>query len=100
MGPAIMPAWLVRIGRPRDRLWVNDEIKQDSSTSQLIIGWRRLVSDISRRITSSRAMSSPPAPAGVGMPRHLPAPRRQGRVEITGLGVGQRHRRAHPAAHQ
>ena len=90
MGPAIVPAWLVP--DPDDlaiRLWVNDEIKQDSSTSQLIIGWRRLVSDISRRITLEPGdVIATGTPAGVGMPKgtFLHHGDRV-RVEITGLGT-------------
>lgn len=90
MGPAIVPIWLVP--DPDDlaiRLWVNDEIKQDSNTSELIIGWRQLISDISKRITLEPGdVIATGTPAGVGMPKgtFLHHGDRV-RVEITGLGT-------------
>ncbi len=89
IGPAVVPAWLVP--DPDDlaiRLWVNDELRQDSRTSNLIIGWRQLVSDISKRITLEPGdVIGTGTPAGVGAPKGTFL--RHGdvvRIEIDGLG--------------
>lgn len=68
MGPAVVPAWQVTdpdsLGL---RLWVNDELKQDGNTRDMIIGWRQLIADVSRRITLEPGdVIATGTPAGVG----------------------------------
>lgn len=90
MGPAIVPAWLVSDPDHLDiRLWVNDDLKQDSNSSDMIIGWRQLISDISRRITLEPGdVVATGTPAGVGMPQGTFLHHGdQIRVEIEGLGT-------------
>jgi 2-keto-4-pentenoate hydratase/2-oxohepta-3-ene-1,7-dioic acid hydratase in catechol pathway len=89
IGPAIVPSWLVEDpGSLPVRLWVNDELKQDGCTADLIVGWRQLVSDASRRITLEPGdVIGTGTPAGVGAPRgeflkHGDVVR----VEVGGLG--------------
>lgn len=90
MGPAIVPAWLVADPDDLDiRLWVNDELKQDGNSSNLIIGWRQLVSDLSHHITLEPGdVIATGTPAGVGAPHgtFLHGGDRV-RVEISGLGT-------------
>lgn len=71
MGPGMAPAWLV--GDPHElqiKLWINDDLKQDSPTSDLMTDVWDLISHASRLMTLEPgdviATGSPP---GVGKPR-------------------------------
>ena len=72
------------------RTWVNDELRQDSRTSDLIFGIPQLVEFLRETITLERGdLILTGAPSGVGMaldpPRFL-APGDTVRIEIEGLG--------------
>ena len=71
MGPWIAPA--DQIADPSDmkiRLWVNDELMQDSSSSQLIFSMAEQISHLSTRVTlRSGDIIATGTPAGVGMAR-------------------------------
>ena len=73
------------------RLWVNDQLKQDGNTSNLIFGVRDLVSFLSKEITLyTGAVISTGTPAGVGFARVPPEYLRPGdqvRIEIEGIGA-------------
>ena len=73
------------------RLWVNDELKQDGNTSDLIFGVRDLVAFLSEQITlEPGAVVSTGTPAGVGFARVPPQYLRPGdrvRVEVEGIGT-------------
>lgn len=72
IGPGLVPAWLVEdpqalaIG-----LSVNDEVKQSSSTSDMVVGVYDLVAAASRLMTLEPGdLILTGTPAGVGMPRN------------------------------
>jgi 2-keto-4-pentenoate hydratase/2-oxohepta-3-ene-1,7-dioic acid hydratase in catechol pathway len=73
------------------RLWVNDELKQDGNTSDLIFGVRDLIAFLSEQITlETGAVVSTGTPAGVGFARVPPeflCPGDQVRIEIEGIGT-------------
>jgi len=73
------------------RLWVNDELKQDGNTSDLIFGVRDLIAFLSEQITlEPGAVVSTGTPAGVGFARVPPEYLRPGdrvRIEIEGIGT-------------
>jgi 2-keto-4-pentenoate hydratase/2-oxohepta-3-ene-1,7-dioic acid hydratase in catechol pathway len=73
------------------RLWVNDELKQDGNTSDLIFGVRELIAFLSEEITlDPGAVVSTGTPAGVGFARVPPEYLRPGdqvRIEIEGIGT-------------
>jgi 2-keto-4-pentenoate hydratase/2-oxohepta-3-ene-1,7-dioic acid hydratase in catechol pathway len=73
------------------RLWVNDELKQDGNTSDLIFGVRDLIAFLSEQITlQTGAVVSTGTPAGVGFARTPPEYLREGdrvRIEIEGIGT-------------
>jgi 2-keto-4-pentenoate hydratase/2-oxohepta-3-ene-1,7-dioic acid hydratase in catechol pathway len=88
--------WLVgpdEIGDPgglRLRTWVNDELRQDGSTSDLIFGWAEMIEYLSRALTLEPGdVLATGTPAGVGAgydpPRWLGAGDRV-RIEIEGIG--------------
>ncbi|MEI6373663.1 MAG: fumarylacetoacetate hydrolase family protein [Actinomycetes bacterium] len=68
MGPAVVPTWQVEDPDSLGiKLWVNDELKQDGNTRDMIIGWRQLIADVSRRITLEPGdVIATGTPAGVG----------------------------------
>lgn len=92
MGP-----WIATVDDLREadglgiRLWVNDELKQDGNTSDLIFGVRDLIGFLSERITlEAGAVVSTGTPAGVGFARVPPEYLRPGdqvRIEIEGIGT-------------
>jgi len=90
MGPAVVPAW--QVADPDSlglRLWVNDDLKQDGNTRDMIIGWRQLIADVSRRITLEPGdviATGTPAGVGAGTGTFL-QPGDVVRVEIDGLGT-------------
>ena len=71
IGPWIAPA--SEIGDPQDlglKLWVNDELKQDSNTRQMIFSVAEQVAAISSRVTLHPGdLILTGTPAGVGAPR-------------------------------
>jgi 2-keto-4-pentenoate hydratase/2-oxohepta-3-ene-1,7-dioic acid hydratase in catechol pathway len=71
-GPCIGPAW--QVPHPQDlrlRLTVNGTVKQDESTSDMVVPVSRLVAAASRLVTLTGT------PAGIGLPRgEFLAPRR------------------------
>jgi 2-keto-4-pentenoate hydratase/2-oxohepta-3-ene-1,7-dioic acid hydratase in catechol pathway len=73
------------------RLWVNDELKQDGNTSDLIFGVRDLIAFLSEQITlEAGAVVSTGTPAGVGFARVPPEYLRPGdrvRIEVDGIGT-------------
>ena len=82
------------------RCLVNDELRQDSNTSEMVFGVAELVSYTSRTITLEPGdLLVTGTPAGVGMaadpPRYLRAGDRM-RVEIDGLGELENTVRARP----
>lgn len=92
MGPLITPA--VFAGDPDDlaiRLWVNDEPRQDSRTSQMVFDVRALIAHLSAVMTLEPGdVIATGTPSGVGMGARPPAWLRAGdvvRVEIENLGV-------------
>ncbi len=78
-------------GNLRLRTWVNGELRQDSSTSDMIFGCRELVEFISQTCTLAPGdLILTGTPSGVGMgldpPRFLQSGDRV-RIEIQGLGM-------------
>lgn len=72
LGPWIVPA--AQIGDPQNlaiRLWVNDELMQDSSTGKMIFSVAEQVAMLSSRVTLHPGdLVLTGTPAGVGMPRN------------------------------
>lgn len=90
MGPVVVPSWL--IGDPSDlrlRLWVNDSLKQDERTGDMIVGWQDIVAAASSWVTLEPGdVIATGTPAGVGVPRgEFLRPGDVVRMEIDGLGV-------------
>jgi 2-keto-4-pentenoate hydratase/2-oxohepta-3-ene-1,7-dioic acid hydratase in catechol pathway len=71
LGPWIVPAW--QIGDPQRlalKLWVNDELMQDSNTERMIFDTAEQIAMLSSRITLRPGdLVLTGTPAGVGMPR-------------------------------
>lgn len=89
MGPWITP--LAAIADPYDldiRLWVNDELKQDSSSKQMIFGYEAQIAYLSRHVTLFPGdVIATGTPAGCGMPSgDFLKPGDTVRIEVTGLG--------------
>ncbi|MYH56377.1 MAG: fumarylacetoacetate hydrolase family protein [Acidimicrobiia bacterium] len=72
------------------KLWVNDNLKQDGETSDLIFNVPQLVSHMSQFLTlGTGAVISTGTPSGVGMARKPPEYLRPGdqvTLEIEGIG--------------
>ncbi len=90
MGPGVTPDWL--IDDPNDlrlRLWVNGEIQQDESTSDMILDTWALVAGASRWVTLEPGdVIATGTPSGVGAPRgKFLKPGDVVRIEIDGLGA-------------
>ncbi len=92
MGPLITPARYA--GDPDDlaiRLWVNDELRQDSRTSQMVFDVAAQIEHLSNVLTLEPGdVIATGTPSGVGMGRTPPAWLRAGdvvRAEIEGLGA-------------
>jgi len=89
IGPGLVPAWLVPDPQALTvRLWVNDTLKQDSTTAQMVVGVNELVAAASRLVTLEPGdVVLTGTPAGVGMPRQtFLKPGDLVTVEIEGLG--------------
>ncbi len=91
MGPWLVSADELDGRSVRVRCWVNDELRQDAPTSDLIFGVPALIETISRGITLYPGdLIATGTPAGVGMgftpPRWLKSGDRV-RIQIEGVGV-------------
>lgn len=89
MGPWITPlAAIADPGHLDIRLWVNEELKQDSSSAQMIFGYEAQIAYLSRHVTLYPGdVIATGTPAGCGMPSDDFL--RSGdvvRIEITDLG--------------
>jgi 2-keto-4-pentenoate hydratase/2-oxohepta-3-ene-1,7-dioic acid hydratase in catechol pathway len=91
MGPMLVSKDACDATRTRIRCWVNDELRQDSNTSQLIFDIPTLIETISQGITlypGDIIATGTPVGVGIGFkpPKYLRAGDRV-RVEIDGIGV-------------
>ena len=90
-GPWLVTPDEVNVGNLDVRLWVNDDQKQDSNTSQLIFGVGKIIEYLSAGFTLEPGdVVFTGTPAGVGGARRPPEFLKPGdtvRVEIAGLGV-------------
>jgi 2-keto-4-pentenoate hydratase/2-oxohepta-3-ene-1,7-dioic acid hydratase in catechol pathway len=94
MGPGITPAFLVPNAQDlRMRLWVNGELHQDESTSDMICTIAELISAASRIITLEAGdVIATGTPSGVGSSRGLSLGHRDiVRTSIDGLGTLENH---------
>jgi 2-keto-4-pentenoate hydratase/2-oxohepta-3-ene-1,7-dioic acid hydratase in catechol pathway len=91
MGPWLVDATELDGRDTRVRCWVNDELRQDARTSDLIFGIPMLIETISRGITLFPGdLIATGTPAGVGMGMQPPAWLKDGdsvRIEIDGIGT-------------
>jgi 2-keto-4-pentenoate hydratase/2-oxohepta-3-ene-1,7-dioic acid hydratase in catechol pathway len=91
MGPWLVSADEIDGRSLRVRLWVNDELRQNALTSDLIFGIPTLIETISRGITLYPGdLIATGTPAGVGMGFDPPRWLKRGdrvRIEIEGIGV-------------
>ena len=91
MGPWLVSADEIDGRNLRLRCWVNDELRQDAMTSDLIFGIPTLIETISRGITLYPGdLIATGTPAGVGMGFDPPRWLKRGdrvRIEIEGIGV-------------
>nr|WP_179435200.1 fumarylacetoacetate hydrolase family protein [Microbacterium pseudoresistens] len=90
LGPGVVPAWM--IDDPQElamRLSVDGVIKQDSSTSDMVVPVARLISAASRWVTLEPGdVVLTGTPAGVGMPRQdFLGDGARVRAEIEGIGA-------------
>ena len=89
MGPWITPR--AAIANPYDlaiKLWVNDELKQNSSSKQMIFGYEAQIAYLSRHVTLYPGdVIATGTPAGCGMPSGTFLKSGDAvRIEISGLG--------------
>ena len=91
MGPWLVDATEVDGRDTRVRCWVNDELRQDARTTELIFGIPALIETISRGITLYPGdVIATGTPAGVGMGMQPPAWLKDGdsvRIQIDGIGT-------------
>lgn len=93
-GPLITPAQFVDDPQALElRLWVNDVLKQDTSTADMLFGVAELVTHLSSILTLEPGdMLLTGSPSGVGFgrsPRERLEPGDSVRIEISGLGTLQ-----------
>jgi 2-keto-4-pentenoate hydratase/2-oxohepta-3-ene-1,7-dioic acid hydratase in catechol pathway len=91
MGPVAVTADEIDLGATQVRCWVNDELRQDASTGQLIFDVPTLIATISAGITlvpGDIIATGTPEGVGIGFdpPKYLQAGDRV-RVEISGIGA-------------
>ena len=91
MGPCFATADEVNLATARIQCWVNDELRQDSTTDQMIFDVPTLIATLSRGITLRAGdIIATGTPSGVGIgfkpPRWL-VPGDRVRIAITGIGV-------------
>jgi 2-keto-4-pentenoate hydratase/2-oxohepta-3-ene-1,7-dioic acid hydratase in catechol pathway len=91
MGPCLVSADELDGADTRVRLWVNDELRQDARTRDLIFGIPQLIEAISAGITLAPGdIIATGTPAGVGIGFDPPKYLKRGdrvRIEIDGIGV-------------
>ena len=91
MGPVAVTADEIDLGATQVRCWVNDELRQDANTSQLIFDVPTLIATISIGITLVPGdVIATGTPAGVGISFDPPKYLRGGdrvRIEISGIGA-------------
>jgi len=90
LGPGIVPAWLVPDPQQLAiKLWVNGQVKQDGSTSDMVIDIDHLIAGASRAGTLQPGdVILTGTPAGVGMPSgEFLSPGDTVIVEIDGIGT-------------
>jgi 2-keto-4-pentenoate hydratase/2-oxohepta-3-ene-1,7-dioic acid hydratase in catechol pathway len=91
MGPWAVTADEIDLGNTQVRCWVNDELRQDANTRDLIFDVPTLIETISAGITLLPGdIIATGTPAGVGIGFKPPRYLKGGdvvRIEITGLGV-------------
>ena len=89
MGPWITPTDAIAdLDKMAIKLWVNGDLKQDSSSGQLIFKFQDLIAYLSRHVTLNPGdVIATGTPAGCGMPRgEFLKPGDDVRIGITGLG--------------
>lgn len=89
MGPWITPTDAVAdLDKMAIKLWVNDELKQDSDSGQLIFSFQEQIAYLSRHVTLHPGdVIATGTPAGCGMPRgEFLKPGDNIRITVTGLG--------------
>jgi 2-keto-4-pentenoate hydratase/2-oxohepta-3-ene-1,7-dioic acid hydratase in catechol pathway len=91
MGPVIVTAGALDVGNLRVRTWVNDELRQDANTADLIFDVPTLIETISAGITlypGDVIATGTPKGVGIGFkpPRYLRAGD-EVRIEIDGIGT-------------
>jgi 2-keto-4-pentenoate hydratase/2-oxohepta-3-ene-1,7-dioic acid hydratase in catechol pathway len=89
MGPWITPTdMIINPDRMAIKLWVNNELKQDSHSGQLIFKFEELITYLSRHVTLHPGdIIATGTPAGCGMPRgEFLKPGDQIRITVSGLG--------------
>jgi 2-keto-4-pentenoate hydratase/2-oxohepta-3-ene-1,7-dioic acid hydratase in catechol pathway len=91
MGPCFVSADEVNLASTRIQCWVNGELRQDSTTDQMIFDVPTLIATLSRGITLRAGdIIATGTPSGVGIgfkpPRWL-VPGDHVRIAITGMGV-------------
>jgi len=91
MGPCLVSADELDGADTRVRLWVNDELRQDARTRDLIFGIPQLIEAISAGITLAPGdIIATGTPSGVGIGFDPPKYLKRGdrvRIEIDGIGV-------------
>lgn len=95
MGPWLVTADTFDATRTRVRCWVNDELRQDGQTQDLIFDLPTLIETCSRGITLHPGdVIATGTPAGVGMGFNPPRYLKSGdhvRIEIDGIGTLENH---------
>ena len=89
MGPWITPSdAIVDTDKMDIKLWVNDELKQNSNSSQMIFKFNEQIAYLSSRVTLNPGdIIATGTPAGCGMPRgEFLKPGDQIRIVVSGLG--------------
>jgi 2-keto-4-pentenoate hydratase/2-oxohepta-3-ene-1,7-dioic acid hydratase in catechol pathway len=91
MGPWIVTRDAMDGSSARVRLWVNDELRQDGNTSDLVFGIPAIIESVSAALTLYPGdVIATGTPAGVGMATTPPRWLKRGdrvKVEIEGVGV-------------
>ncbi len=91
MGPWIVTRYAMDGSNARVRLWVNDELRQDGNTSDLVFGIPAIIESVSAALTLYPGdVIATGTPAGVGMATTPPRWLKRGdrvKVEIEGVGV-------------
>jgi len=88
IGPSVVPAWLVDPANLQLKLWVNDELKQNETTGDMILSCAELVAAASELVTLEPGdLIATGTPSGVGASKGTFLSHGDVvTVEITGLG--------------